>query len=230
LLGWDAMESVAEVFSSQIVIRTRFFDEYLLAATSSCEQVVLVGAGLDTRAFRLPWPSRARLFEADLPNVFTFKEQVLGGHSAVPRCDRHIVRADLREDWSKELVAAGFQDTSPTAWLAEGLLAYLSVSDARRLLTTIGTLSISQSQVAFERILAPESDADPPGPAARTRAISGAEPVTGLWKGGLGSDGPEWMSRQGWQPQFHSRVQLARSYGRPTTDPPLDGFLTAIRA
>src|SRR6185503_7170870 len=51
-----------------IAIRTRFFDDLLRAATGSGErvdQVVLLAAGLDTRAFRLDWREGVRLFELD---------------------------------------------------------------------------------------------------------------------------------------------------------------------
>ncbi len=60
--------SLGVLFSFHAVIRTRFFDDYLLAACAAgCRQVVLLAAGLDTRAFRLPWPPGVRLFELDLP-------------------------------------------------------------------------------------------------------------------------------------------------------------------
>jgi methyltransferase (TIGR00027 family) len=57
------------------VIRTRFFDDFLLDSCRrlGARQVVLVAAGLDTRAFRLDWPSRTRLYEMDLPEVLDAK-------------------------------------------------------------------------------------------------------------------------------------------------------------
>lgn len=39
--------------------------------------MVLLAAGLDTRAYRLAWPAGVRLFEVDLPEVLRFKERVL---------------------------------------------------------------------------------------------------------------------------------------------------------
>ena len=56
---------LGEVLAFHAVIRTRFFDDYLLAAAAAgCRQAVLLAAGLDSRAFRLPWPAGTRLFEA----------------------------------------------------------------------------------------------------------------------------------------------------------------------
>lgn len=60
------------------VVRTRFFDDYALAAArSGCRQVVLLGAGLDTRAFRLDWPTGVHVFEVEDAAVLAFKEYVL---------------------------------------------------------------------------------------------------------------------------------------------------------
>ena len=63
-----------------VAIRTRFFDEHLLAACAAgCRQVVRLAAGLDTRAFRLDWPDGVRLFELDLPEVADIAQS---GHQA----------------------------------------------------------------------------------------------------------------------------------------------------
>lgn len=67
--------------------------------------------------FRLAWPAGVRLFEVDLPGVLAFKEPVLAARGAVPRCERIVVPADLREDWPGTLTAAGFDPTRPAAWL-----------------------------------------------------------------------------------------------------------------
>lgn len=65
-----------------------------------------------TRAFRLAWPQRTRVFEVDLPDVLAFTETVLATHKAVPRSQRIIAPADLREDWIAVLTKAGFNATS----------------------------------------------------------------------------------------------------------------------
>ena len=69
----------------QVVVRTRFYDDYLLAATADgIRQVVLLAAGLDTRAFRLPWPDGTTVFEVDLPETTGFKNDVLIHADAKP--------------------------------------------------------------------------------------------------------------------------------------------------
>src|SRR3712207_8045357 len=61
-----------------VVVRTRFFDDFLLYACwgAGVRQVVLLAAGMDTRAFRLNWPSGTRLYELDRPVVLAAKEEV----------------------------------------------------------------------------------------------------------------------------------------------------------
>jgi methyltransferase (TIGR00027 family) len=145
------MTGLAAAFAWHAIIRTRFYDDYLTAASrAGCRQVVLLAAGLDTRAFRLDWPAETRLFEVDLPDVMAFKQQVLMDRSARPGCLRTVIAADLREAWPQQLTAGGFEPGSATAWLLEGLLIYLSADEATRLLSDITALSGSDSQMAFE--------------------------------------------------------------------------------
>jgi methyltransferase (TIGR00027 family) len=200
--------SVGTLFASHATIRTRFFDEYLLG--SGCRQIVLLAAGLDTRAFRLAWPSETRLFELDLPNVLEFKETVLAGHEAV--CERVTLPVDLRDNWPAYLATAGFDPAEPTTWLAEGLLIYLSTEEATDLLTAICDLSAPTSRLAFER-----SD----GPlATQARATPSMAEFTKLWKSSPGQDFSPWLTAHGWQVEIHRDV----TYGRPATG---NGFLTA---
>lgn len=213
------------VFFFHGVIRTRRFDDYLLAATTAgCRQVVLLAAGLDTRAFRLTWPDGVRLFELDLPQVLAFKEEVLAAQHAVPRCQRVVLPADLRQDWSAVLTTAGFQPAQPTAWLAEGLLIYLSADQAARLLTAVGELSAPTSQLAFEHGNIADTSL-----LAQAHAIPAMDQYTSLWKGGLGANPPDWLSRHGWQIHTHDRAALAASYGRAAPASSNGGFVTAVR-
>jgi methyltransferase (TIGR00027 family) len=200
-----------------VVIRTRFYDEYLLAAgTAGCHQVVVLGAGLDTRAFRLPWGDDVRLFELDQPALLAFKFSVLVEQGAVPRCNLTAVPVDLRQDWSADLLAAGYDPERRTAWLAEGLLVYLDAAEATRLLEAVTARAGPGDRLAME-----SGSTAPPIP-------SGAvADVTALWQGGLGSDPREWLAEHGWRPEAHNLGDLATRYGRPAATPTRSAFVTA---
>jgi methyltransferase (TIGR00027 family) len=217
--------AVGALFGKHVVVRTKFYDDYLLAAArAGCHQVVLVAAGLDTRAFRLDWPAGVRLFELDLPDLLDYKERILEVREAVPRCERTVLRVDLREDWASRLVEAGLRPAEPTAWLIEGLLVYLSYEEAAGLLTAVDTLSAPGSRLACEdRSSANESLM------ARIRETREVNEAVALWKGGLGDDLAGWLTGRRWLVRGHNGTELADSYGRSDADAAYVGFLTAVR-
>ncbi|MFF0222771.1 class I SAM-dependent methyltransferase [Streptomyces sp. NPDC004629] len=133
-------------------LRTRVFDDHLQdRAETGTRQFVLLGAGLDTRAYRLPWPSGSTVFEIDQEPVLAFKQHTLGSLEAAPRARRVTIAADLRRDeWPHALLEAGFDPARPTAWLAEGLLLYLPAAAERRLIAAVTTLSAPGSSLVYE--------------------------------------------------------------------------------
>ncbi|MBF9070049.1 SAM-dependent methyltransferase [Streptacidiphilus sp. NEAU-YB345] len=195
--------------SAHLVLRTAFFDDYLLDAvgTGGCTQVVLLAAGLDARAFRLDWPDGVRLFELDLPDTLAFKERVLAAEQAEPRVSRTVLTVDLREDWAAALVAAGFDPGARTAWLIEGLLIYLEAADAAALLKQVGKLSAPGSRLSLNRGRHLQ----------RTLELSLREPAmaaaTSLWRGGLGEEAAQWLRRHGWLVHEIHEDELADRYG-----------------
>ncbi|MGR3278976.1 SAM-dependent methyltransferase [Acaryochloris marina NIES-2412] len=121
------------------IVRTRYYDDFLQSKADLIRQVVILGAGMDTRAFRLPWPSDTHLFEIDTPDVIEYKESILEDTPSL--CHRHLIAVDLKEMSADSLVAQGFQADIPTIWLMEGFIYYLDEPDVHRLLKTITDLS-----------------------------------------------------------------------------------------
>jgi methyltransferase (TIGR00027 family) len=104
--------------------RTRYFDDYFRrVAEAGVRQVVILAAGLDSRAYRLEWPAGTTIYELDRPQVLDFKRDVLAQQRATPNAERVEVAVDLRDDWPKALQDSGFDATRPSAWIAEGLSA-----------------------------------------------------------------------------------------------------------
>ncbi|SPM33460.1 O-Methyltransferase involved in polyketide biosynthesis [Mycobacterium rhizamassiliense] len=132
-------------------VRTHFFDAFFAAAADSgVRQVVILAAGLDSRAYRLDWPAGTAVYEIDLPKVLEYKSETLAAHGATPTADRRPVPVDLRHDWPKALRDAGFDTGQPTAWLAEGLLPFLPAAAQEALFSSIDALSGPGSRVAVE--------------------------------------------------------------------------------
>ena len=149
-----ASGAVARARNPYLSIRTKFLDDAILRAVQSkgFAQVVILAAGMDTRAFRLEWPAGVTLFEVDRDDVFGWKEPILERLKAVPRCDRRVVRTDLTGDWITALKSAGFDPSRPTAFLLEGLLMYLREQDVERLLTSLSTIAARGSWLSGDVI------------------------------------------------------------------------------
>jgi methyltransferase (TIGR00027 family) len=134
-----------------MAVRTKYFDDYFVNSTAGgVRQVVILASGLDSRAYRLPWPAETVVYEIDQPQVIEFKTTTLAGIGAQPTATRHPIPIDLRQDWPAALRAAGFDTAAPTAWLAEGLLIYLPPDAQDRLFDNITELSAPGSTIATE--------------------------------------------------------------------------------
>ncbi|MBB5953710.1 methyltransferase (TIGR00027 family) [Saccharothrix tamanrassetensis] len=135
-----------------ISIRTKFLDDSVheLRPEDGIEQVVLIAAGMDTRAFRLDWPDGVVVYEVDHGALVEEKQRRLDGLGAEPRTERRTVSVDLTTDWLPDLVTAGFDPTRPTLWIAEALTFFLTEEQAAGLLTTLGGASAPGSRLALD--------------------------------------------------------------------------------
>lgn len=135
------------------VVRTRFFDDFLVDAcrTPAVRQVVLVAAGLDTRAFRLDWPGGTTVYEMDLPEVLDAKEDIIRTSEAKAKCGRVTVGVDLQDPaWPEALVACGYQPARRSVWLIEGLLYYLPWLAVGGLLENVRSLMTANSPIGLD--------------------------------------------------------------------------------
>lgn len=145
--------AVLEHMGNYQAVRTHFFDAYFAdAATAGIRQVVILASGLDSRAYRLDWPAGTTVFEIDQPKVLEYKDQTLKAHGATPAAALHQLPIDLRNDWPKALRDTGFDESAPTAWLAEGLLMYLPADAQDRLFENITALSAPGSRISVETV------------------------------------------------------------------------------
>ena len=200
-------------FADYIAIRTRFLDECLADASSDgCRQVVILGAGLDARAFRLRWPEGTHVFEIDTEPVIGFKESVIASSGVTPRCERTAIVADLRHDWKARLIDAGFRADLPSAWLAEGLLIYLPDDAAGSLILGAARLAAPGSRLALDyvdltRLAAMKKGAGDDW-ASRSRFVA-------LWQSGLHEPPADWAARLGWRADATTASECGEAWGRP---------------
>ncbi|MCJ1680411.1 SAM-dependent methyltransferase [Streptomyces sp. APSN-46.1] len=135
-----------------ISIRTRFLDDAIrdLLADGSIQQVVLIAAGMDTRAFRLTWPKGTEVFEVDHGPLIAEKRRRLDALGAEAATDRREVSADLTQEWLPDLEKAGFDPARPTLWIAEALTFFLTEEQAAGLLRLLASASAPGSRLAFD--------------------------------------------------------------------------------
>jgi methyltransferase (TIGR00027 family) len=215
----------ATAFPRLYGVQTRFFDEFFSsAAARGIRQAVIVAAGLDSRTYRLDWASGTRVFEVDQPKVLEFKERVLAELAAEPAAHRIDVAADLRDDWSKPLRAAGFDVQSPTAWSVEGILPYLTGEAQDALFTRISDLSAPGSRLAIGA-LGSSLDHDQLAALEETYPglnLSGEVNFSTLTYDDAEKTKPaEWLADHGWSVEpVRTNPELQAEYGR--TPPEVD--------
>ncbi|MGN5237665.1 SAM-dependent methyltransferase [Rhodococcus sp. SJ-3] len=151
----------ARAMLGHVVARTRFIDRFIEDSIGdSARQLVILGAGFDTRAERLELLDGKAVYEVDIEPVTRFKSSALesaqfdGAHKPI------LIGADLAGDWLPRLVEAGWDATVPTVWVAEGLLGYLHGPEQEALLLTIAEHSPEGSTALFEYAATISSDTE----------------------------------------------------------------------
>lgn len=129
--------------------RITFFDAAVERYLASVTQFVILGAGFDTRAFRLPASARVRSFEVDMPETQAFKRAMLE-RAGIDATGVRFVAADFEhEDWLARLIEAGFDPGQPALFLWEGVVMYLDRQAVESTLRTIASTATG-SAVAFD--------------------------------------------------------------------------------
>ncbi len=211
-----------------MALRTKYFDDYFVDATAAgVRQAVILASGLDSRAYRLPWPAGTVVYELDQPQVIEFKTVTLAGIGAEPTASRRAIPIDLRQDWPAALKAAGLDTAAPTAWLAEGLLIYLPPEAQDRLFDNLTALSAPGSTIATDFV--PDLiDFN----AERVRAVTGVfrehgvdVDMASLVYAGERNHVIDYLRGKGWDVEGVARTELFRRNGievpAPEDDDPL---------
>jgi methyltransferase (TIGR00027 family) len=144
-------------FRDAIRLRTRHIDDLVRAALArGTRQVVLMGAGFDARALRLPElaEARAQVFEVDFPALLDTKRALLSTAGVATPALLHPIPCDFTGDFEPTLTAslgaAGFSATAPAVFIWEGVIPYLTREARDRTLRFMSTLGAPGSQVLFD--------------------------------------------------------------------------------
>ncbi len=116
--------------SGGVVVRTLAFDDFVQTALRDLgiDAVVNLGAGLDTRPYRMDLPPSLAWWEMDLPRLLDFKEERLKDEK--PRCRLHRIRVDLTDERARrEILDSVATQVQRALVLTEGVLAYLDPRD-----------------------------------------------------------------------------------------------------
>jgi methyltransferase (TIGR00027 family) len=148
---WDAIQPPVGLW---VAVRTAFIDDCLLrriAPSGPCRQVVILGAGLDTRAARL-LRDGVRTFEVDHPMTQRVKRERVARLKGYPADKATYVSCDFAtEDFLDRLVASGFDPDVPAYFVWEGVTLYLTEEVVRATLSRIASTH-PQSTVIFDHI------------------------------------------------------------------------------
>lgn len=218
LVGDPVLEEVAEVirqtpssargFPEYFAVRTRFFDDALLAAMrNGIRQVVTLGAGMDGRTVRLDCPPGTRWFELDMPDMIAAKDALITGSQLSLTCERYGVGTDLTRDWMTALRRVQFDVRQPTAWLVEGLLMYLTERAGDALLADLTALSAPGSRLMLEQLQAMMLGDQ--GKPIRDRIESQGT----AWRSAR-DDVQPWLARHDWNAQVYASTDPQISHGR----------------
>jgi methyltransferase (TIGR00027 family) len=163
---------------------------------------VLLASGLDSRAYRSSWDPEVEVDKLDHPEVLAYKADLLKNTN--PSCKHHMIAADLTQPWEEKLLSAGYSPTSPSVWLIEGLLMYLSETQAHHLLESVSNLSTHGSQLGVDLI--------------NVKSLEYG-PYKGYFQ--FGADTPEkLLSHYGWQAEVTQPGDEGANFGR-YVEPPL---------
>jgi len=196
---------------SMMTVRTTEIDFQAMEAvlgSSEIRQVVILGAGLDPRAWRLAWPEGTKVFEVDTGSVERVKAQVLGPMK-MGASSRAFVQADLSvalqpgAGLADKLAAAGFEAQKQCLWIAEGLIGYMTAEEGGNLIKAMYQACAPGSKMVMTC---------PPTPKLKEEAIAHGRAMLHTTY-----EEPEKLlariHAQGWEAHVNSAESLGQKYG-----------------
>jgi len=137
--------AVLNAATTVLVSRTVVIDDAVRAKANP--QLVILGAGLDARAYRLPELAEVDVYEVDHPVSRQDKRDRINGLRPVAKSLSHVSVDFGRDPLGPALARAGHDTTTPTTWIREGVLSYLTKTDVHAILLVIDECSAPGSRL-----------------------------------------------------------------------------------
>lgn len=149
-LSQAALRVVAAGLVDQMALRSSAIDDVLRGAVrSGVDQVVILGAGLDGRAYRLDELDRATVFEIDHPATQRYKLSKLAGLAPHAKKLVHVaIDFTTGASLGDALSRSGHDANASTLWIWEGVTMYLTRAQTRQTLAVVGARSAAGSVLA----------------------------------------------------------------------------------
>lgn len=148
------MEANVPGLIGDLYCRTRYIDDALYNALRvGIQQIVILGAGFDARAYRISGIEQAHVFELDLPEPLHLKQTLVT--KVLGKLPAHVafVPVDFdRQDLEGVLAAAGFQKGLRTFFICEGVTQYITNEAVDRMFSTISGAAAEGSEIVFTYI------------------------------------------------------------------------------
>ncbi len=146
-------KAIPEGLYEYVMARTKHFDELFLRFLNlPIPQIVLLGTGFDSRAYRFgDQINGSMIYEVDTPAMQEMKQRILKGNDVRIHNNIRYVSADLeKNEWFEALLRAGFQGSRQTLYIWEGVTFYLSVQSVETVLRLLKQQSASGSLLSFD--------------------------------------------------------------------------------
>jgi methyltransferase (TIGR00027 family) len=136
------------------ISRTRYIDDAVIAAVAEeFDAIVNLGAGMDTRAFRIQGTEDMRYFEMDLPELIEIKKKYIEKNTAGLPENLSLVPVDFdTQDIGEELQKAGYSPSSRTLFIWEGVTQYITREAIDAVLEYVAR-SAAGSRIVFTYVL-----------------------------------------------------------------------------
>jgi len=154
-IAFWAVERIAPGLAGDIIGRVRYIDDHVqLAIREGVEQLVILGAGYDSRAYRLQELSQnVRCFEVDHPATQKVKkERIRRVFGRLPGNIAYVPADFENDDVSRRLLDAGFDSSLKTLFIWEGVTMYLSAEAVDRVLDFVSHGSRQGSSIVFDYV------------------------------------------------------------------------------